>query len=106
MNTKPFLLALVATMPLLAEVSGPVLGYVHDNATLRPIIGIPGASYFGTAIDTGDLAIVGISSSARYAIAANSARTQLHVLALRPGEAAQQLATIDNASEIDSVVLS
>jgi hypothetical protein len=107
MKRKSLLLTFIATMPLIAaEVSGPVLGYVHRGTAVRPIIGIPGASHFGTAIETGDLAVAAVSSSAGYAIAFSADRTRLHVLALRAGVTAQPLVLIDDASAIDSVVLS
>jgi hypothetical protein len=107
MKRNRFLLAFAAAIPLMAAgVSGPVLGYVHRDATVRPIVGIPGASHFGAAIETGDLVIEAVSSSAGYAIAFTPDRTQLHILALQAGVPARRLASIDDASTIDSVVLS
>jgi hypothetical protein len=105
MERLSLLLALAATVPLIAaDISGPILGYVHRAATVRPIIGIPGASHFGAPIETGDLVVAAVSSSAGYAIAITPDRTQLKLLVLRA--AVRHSVFVDEASGIDSIFLS
>jgi hypothetical protein len=45
-------LAVSASVKLVAGISGPVSGYVFDDATsqIRPIVGIPGGAVMGTAV--------------------------------------------------------
>jgi hypothetical protein len=51
------------------QISGPQLGYVKRGAALRPVRGVPGAAYFGAAIDLGGLELAAISAQKGYAIA-------------------------------------
>jgi hypothetical protein len=72
------LVPLLAGIPVLAgdagPVSGPVLGYAFDGpGALRPILGVPGASFLGGRLTVGfDAAVSEISPRQDYAIAAGT----------------------------------
>jgi hypothetical protein len=67
-----------------ARVSGPVAGFVFDSQTndLRPILGVPGASYLGAPLVTG-LDIAAVSPDGLGALAVSGGR--LTLLSFLPG---------------------
>lgn len=72
MPSRYYLPLLAAGCSLLAgqlpQVSGPVLGYVNTGGTLRTVLGVPGAAYFGPSLDTGGVQPAAVSSSRSYAL--------------------------------------
>jgi hypothetical protein len=107
MRIQTLFVALTAMTALLAaDVSGPVLGYARRGDTLRPILGIPGASYFGTAIETGELAITAVSSAGEYAIAFTPDYSRMQIVAVSSRRPAQPFVLLSDASAVRSVVLS
>jgi hypothetical protein len=51
------------------QISGPVLGYAKRGAALRAVLGVPGAAYFGAAVDLGGLELAAVSAQRGYAVA-------------------------------------
>jgi hypothetical protein len=98
----------VFAIPVFAagEMAGPILGYATRGATLRPILGIPGASYFGAAFDTTGLEIAAVSSIGGYAIAFSPDRADLRILAFRSGVQAQSVVLEKDGSTVDAISLS
>ena len=51
------------------QISGPLLGYAKRGAALRAVLGVPGAAYFGAAVDLGGLELAAVSAQRGYAVA-------------------------------------
>jgi hypothetical protein len=85
--------------PQEGPIRGPVLGYVVDPTTLgvRPLPGIPGASYVGNTLPIGFTAkFVEISPSHDYALGVEAGSGDLFVIDLRPEiPAAERLTTVN-----------
>lgn len=99
----------LVVLPAAAEsidtpVSGPVLGYIGKSGALRPIIGVPGAAYFGPAVDLGDLELAAVSSGSGFAIALTSDRAGVRLLV--PGSNQPSRILDDLNSAVDAVFLS
>lgn len=96
---------LLLTVSLLAEVEGPVLGYLVSSGALRSILGIPGATTWGeTLVDVSHLEPVAISNLHGYAlgIAESGEIILLTSLATSP-----QATVLDASSDpVSQVVLS
>jgi hypothetical protein len=77
--------ALLAQSAARIPVEGPVTGWVWDagHGSLRPILGIPGASVLGDAIDTGVVFSTAVSDQRQYAIGISSDDGQAYLLRLR-----------------------
>jgi len=86
-------------------IRGPVLGYVFDPTALglRPLPGIPGASYVGNALPIGFTPeFVDVSPSHDYALGVEAGTGDLFVIDLRPEiPAAERLTTV--AAGVDRV---
>jgi hypothetical protein len=68
-------------------IRGPMLGYVFDPTSLglRPLLGIPGASYVGNALPIGFTpSLVEVSPSHGYALGIEAASGDLFLIDLRP----------------------
>ena len=76
-------------------IGGPVLGYLFDSPTLRmrPLLGIPGASYVGDALPIGFAPrFVEVSPSQEYAVGVEAESGDVYLIDLRsPLPAAQRL---------------
>jgi hypothetical protein len=86
-------IGLLAVIPGLAEnasglISGPVLGYVAKSDGVRALTGIPGAAYFGSALQFDGLEVAAVSSVSSYAILLTADRTSVRVIALPSLESA------------------
>jgi hypothetical protein len=81
------------------SIRGPVLGYVFDPAALaiRPLPGIPGASYVGTPLPLGFTPeFVEVSPSHDYALGVEAATREVFLIDLRPATpTAERLAGIN-----------
>jgi hypothetical protein len=88
----------------LGALSGPVLGHTERNGVLMPLLGVPGAAYFGRAVHLDGLEVVAFSSQGGYAIATTADRTNLRIIGL-PGGAKSGGALTVNAP-VQSVHLS
>lgn len=80
-------------------INRPALGFVFDSGarTLKPILGVPGASLFGTPLDTGlQLAYAAISPRQDYAILLAGDNREVKLLPLLPANS--------SASSIDGVL--
>jgi hypothetical protein len=111
MKSTRFFVILLAAMSLradtrAAQISGPVLGYAKKGTLIRPIIGLPGAAYFGAGIDTGDLDIAAVSSTAGYALAFTLDGTGARVVPLRGDVSSQPVILMDATSGIASASVS
>ncbi len=67
------------------QISGPLLGYVKRGPALRPVLGVPGAAYFGAAVDLGGLELAAISAQKGYAIALTPDHTEARLIPLSIG---------------------
>jgi len=95
-HARTFAVACLAGFAVLAhaqqgQVAGPIAGYVFDRSAraVRPVLGIPGASVVGGAVQFGyDLASVAVSPGADSAVA-TAADGSLHLVRLSGGNASE-----------------
>jgi sugar lactone lactonase YvrE len=89
-------------------IRGPLLGYVFDPASsgIRPLPGIPGASYVGNAMPIGfTSSLVEVSPSQNYALGVEAGTGYLFVIDLRLGIPAAERLTAVNAG-VDRIFFS
>jgi hypothetical protein len=72
---------LLATAAI-AQVGGPVLGYVPEGATVRPMYGLPAAGAIGAGIAEGGWSRIAVSPSQNFLIATSAATGAVQVVNL------------------------
>lgn len=82
------------------RVFGPALGYVATGSDVRPLLGIPGAAYFGEALKLNGARVLALASPLDYAIVSNDAG--ISILHLSTGD----IRLIDGIHATDAVRLS
>ena len=94
--------------PNAGSVRPPVLGFVFDSGSYRPILGVPGASLLGATVDTGvGLTAVAVSPNQDYALAVAGDRREVVLIPLAVASNGAAAAAVDGAlSEPDLMVLS
>jgi hypothetical protein len=75
-----FQLALIGVICLNAQISGPMLGYAESGGKLRPILGVPGAAFFGDPLDLEGMTPLAWSAEGRYVLAAPGSAKELRII--------------------------
>ena len=66
---RSLIFSTLITSAAFAQVGGPILGYVPEGATIRPMYGLPAAGAIGAEIAEGGWAQIAISPSQNFVIA-------------------------------------
>jgi hypothetical protein len=81
---RPLLFSTLLTAAAFAQVGGPILGYVPEGASIRPLYGLPAAGAIGSAINAGrDFSQIAISPQQSFALVTDAATGA--VMVVKPG---------------------
>jgi hypothetical protein len=69
---RSFLLPVLLSGAVFAQVGGPILGYVPDGSTIRPMYGLPAAGAIGAEIAEGGWAQIAISPAQNFVVATHA----------------------------------
>jgi hypothetical protein len=65
--------------------AGPIIGFVKHGTSARPVLGVPGASFYGPAIDLGELEAAAVCSEEGFGVGLTPERTSVTLFELRSG---------------------